>query len=594
MLRNLIDKMKLPFRKERELLSKLYDVLGFYPSHVKYYRQALTHKSQRGRDKDGRRQQHNERLEYLGDAIIGAIVSDVMYHRFPTKGEGFLTNTRSKVVQRESLNRLADQLGVTRLVRVGKGTSEQAQNIGGNALEALVGAIYLDRGYDYCRRFIHLRIVKSLGDLNDLAMREINYKSKLIEWAQKNRFIVQFPNLPDATRKDENNTFVTGVIVEGIDIAQGEGANKKESHQQAAFAAWERIQNEGKLKDKIIAAHAKRRKHEDESNTATVPGLQRANDDTALRAEQRHRNKAKHQQQNQNVAKNARQERDNQAKTDEAQPRQASKGERQPREERQPKPAPEVLVATPTPKARPQRVVAEVAPEVLPDVLPAPAEAEVLTPVVPETITPSECVVEQALEAAVEPTIEVTAVEASETPVASAEIVTATPEADAKPAVATLLASLQQTASEVAPEAVEEPTATAIDADDSAPITEAEPKPAPTTAPAIASMLSALQETAPSEVEEEDFVDEEASDDEAYADDPSEAVDRELDLEANATRQPRQSRQGQQRRGRRRTNNTRAAASGDKGDAPASRPNAGRATRARRRPRPRGGNKAEA
>ncbi|MDO4715791.1 MAG: ribonuclease III, partial [Bacteroidales bacterium] len=303
MLRNLLDKMKLPFRKERELLSKLYDVLGFYPKNVKYYRQALTHKSQRGRDKDGQRQQHNERLEYLGDAIIGAIVSDVMYHRFPQKGEGFLTNTRSKVVQRESLNRLADQLGVTKLVRVGKGATDHAHNIGGNALEALVGAIYLDRGYNACRQFIHLRIVKSLGDLNDLAMREINYKSKLIEWAQKNRFVVQFPNLPESERVDETNTFVTGVTVEGIHIAKGEGTNKKESHQRAAFTAWERIQNEGKLKDRIIDAHKKRRKQEDENNTATVPGLQRSQDDTAVRAEQRRRSKGKQQEQHANDTK---------------------------------------------------------------------------------------------------------------------------------------------------------------------------------------------------------------------------------------------------------------------------------------------------
>lgn len=545
MLRNLIDKMKLPFRKERELLSKLYDVLGFYPSDVKYYRQALTHKSQRGRDKDGQRQQHNERLEFLGDAIIGAIVSDVMYHRFPKKGEGFLTNTRSKVVQRESLNRLADQLGVTRLVRVGKGTSEHAQNIGGNALEALVGAIYLDRGYDYCRRFIHLRIVKSLGDLNDLAMREINYKSKLIEWAQKNRFIVQFPNLPDSARTDENSSFVTGVTVEGIEIAQGEGANKKESHQRAAFAAWERIQTEGKLKDKIIAAHANRRKQEDATNTATVPGLQRSTDDTALRAEQRYRNKTKNQlQTQQGEGKKARQERSesadtrqraeqriertaqnesrtaNEPRSHERQP----KPERQPREERKAK-APAVAEQEPAASPVPKRVVAEVVPEVLPTRLEAEAPVVMSAEMAEESVAAT---LEAIAVAEIETPAVATAVEQDSPAVSTEEVVpTAT-----KPAIASVLASLQEaapvaesvdqaepevvTAEEcVVPNVAESAIEQCVAAEKSAvtetpdevdlPAATPQPRPAvkPKAAPAIASMLSALQEAAPIESPEQ-------------------------------------------------------------------------------------------
>lgn len=147
MLINFFDKIRLPFRKEKELYSSLYHVIGLYPHNISYYKLALMHKSVARRNAKGR-PVNNERLEFLGDAILDAIVGDIVYEHFPGKREGFLTNTRSKLVQRETLNRLADEMGITNLVLSSGHSSSHNSYMGGNAFEALVGALYLDRGYD--------------------------------------------------------------------------------------------------------------------------------------------------------------------------------------------------------------------------------------------------------------------------------------------------------------------------------------------------------------------------------------------------------------------------------------------------------------
>lgn len=148
----------MPFRRDRQLYRSFYGILGFYPRKIDLYRQALTHKSVAVREM-GSRRLNNERLEYLGDAILDAVVGDILYNRFSGKNEGFLTSVRSRVVQRETLGRLADEMGLTDLIHSNLAGRTHNSYMAGNAFEALVGAVYLDRGYEYCKWFVNHRIM---------------------------------------------------------------------------------------------------------------------------------------------------------------------------------------------------------------------------------------------------------------------------------------------------------------------------------------------------------------------------------------------------------------------------------------------------
>lgn len=257
MLSNFIDRIKLPFQKDKELISALYDILGFYPHRTEIYRVALSHKSQAYRNAKGKAL-NNERLEFLGDAILEAIVSDIVYHRYDRKHEGFLTSTRSKIVQRTSLNKLAEELGLTKLIHSSLQASQTGNHIGGNAFEALVGAAYLDRGYAYCKWFIEQRIVGKLLDIDIVANKEVNFKSKLLEWSQKNRIQTVF-TLENTENEGKNNpVFYSAVVAEGISVGEGKGRSKKESQQLAAKQALIQLHMHPEIIDKIFSAKEKR------------------------------------------------------------------------------------------------------------------------------------------------------------------------------------------------------------------------------------------------------------------------------------------------------------------------------------------------
>lgn len=161
-----------------------YKILGFYPRNIQLYQQALLHKSTSIRSEKGR-PLNNERLEFLGDAILDAIVGDIVYKHFEGRREGFLTNTRSKIVQRETLNKLAVEIGLDKLVKYSTRSSSHNSYMYGNAFEAFIGAIYLDQGYERCKRFMEEKIFKNYIDLDKMSRKEVNFKSKLIEWSQK-------------------------------------------------------------------------------------------------------------------------------------------------------------------------------------------------------------------------------------------------------------------------------------------------------------------------------------------------------------------------------------------------------------------------
>lgn len=286
MILNLFDRMKLPFRKNKEFLSALYDILGFYPHNIEIYRIAFSHKSlSYRRDADGkkggkdrkannrdRKQRsentskplNNERLEYLGDAVLETIVSDILFHHFPHKREGFLTSTRSKIVQREALNRLAADMGLEKLILAAQGTRMSHTNIGGNAFEALMGAIYLDRGFKTCQWFINNRVIGQYVDLDNVAQKEVNFKSKLLEWSQKNRININFKD----SACDGEKGFRTVISIEGITIARGSGRSKKESQQEASKEALTRMRREPATYDSIFRAKEKRTAMEAEESFA--------------------------------------------------------------------------------------------------------------------------------------------------------------------------------------------------------------------------------------------------------------------------------------------------------------------------------------
>ena len=173
----------------------------------------------------------------MGDAILDAIVGDIVYKRFEGKREGFLTNTRSKIVQRETLNKLAVEIGLDKLIKYSTRSSSHNSYMYGNAFEAFIGAIYLDQGYERCKQFMEQRIINRYIDLDKISRKEVNFKSKLIEWSQKNKMEVSFELIEQFLDHDSNPVFQTEVRIEGLPAGTGTGYSKKESQQNAAQMA---------------------------------------------------------------------------------------------------------------------------------------------------------------------------------------------------------------------------------------------------------------------------------------------------------------------------------------------------------------------
>lgn len=263
MLNNIIDRIRLPFRKEKELYSSLYDIIGFYPHDISFYKLALMHKSVMRRNAKGK-PVNNERLEFLGDAILDAIVGDIVYQHFPGKREGFLTNTRTKLVQRDTLNKLAQEMGINQLILSSGHTSSHNSYMGGNAFEALVGAIYLDQGYNACMRFMNKRILAQMINIDKVAYKEVNFKSKLIEWSQKNKVRLTYEQVLQEKDKNGNPIFEFKVVLEGVEGCAGRGFSKKESQQLASKLTLDKLKKKPQFIDEVFAAKANRTKMEEE------------------------------------------------------------------------------------------------------------------------------------------------------------------------------------------------------------------------------------------------------------------------------------------------------------------------------------------
>lgn len=271
-LRDIIDRVKLPFRKEKELYSSLYNIIGFYPREIGYYKTALTHKSSGQRNEKGR-PLNNERLEFLGDAMLDAAVGYIVYEHFEGKREGFLTNTRSKLVSRETLGKLADEMGLTELILSNGHSRSHNSYIAGNAFEALVGAIYLDQGYTAVMRFMRKRILAQMVNIDKVAYKEVNFKSKLLEWTQKNRVRMEFQMMKQEKDKQGSPIFGFKVIIEGVEGGSGQGYSKKEAQQLASKETLQRLRREPQFIDSIFNAKSERTKMEEEP-TMAAPNLE--------------------------------------------------------------------------------------------------------------------------------------------------------------------------------------------------------------------------------------------------------------------------------------------------------------------------------
>lgn len=201
---------------------------------------------------EGEKPQNNERLEFLGDAVLDAVVGEIVYRHFPGKKEGFLTTARSKIVQRDTLGRLAVQIGLDKLVQYQGSTHMHNSYIAGNAFEALVGAVYLDRGYGYCLWFVKRRILEELIDLDKIAYQEVNFKSRLLEWTQRRHLKLEYELLSENRDESGSSVFHTRVMINGIECGRGKGFSKKESHQAASRSSLNNIKKDKKLQATLL------------------------------------------------------------------------------------------------------------------------------------------------------------------------------------------------------------------------------------------------------------------------------------------------------------------------------------------------------
>ncbi|MBN2668043.1 MAG: ribonuclease III [Bacteroidales bacterium] len=208
-------------------------ITGFYPKNIHIYQQALTHKSVAQAGNNGF-MLDNERLEYLGDAVLDAILADFLFKKFPYENEGFLTQLRSKVVNRKQLSNLAVSIGLDNLLFVDNKRKSVHSSIFGNAFEAFIGAIYLDKGFEKTYKYVSNDILQNHIDICELKSMESNYKSKLLEWVQKQNQLVSYRTVENP---EKENTFISSVILEGKEHQNAIGHSKKEAEQNASFIA---------------------------------------------------------------------------------------------------------------------------------------------------------------------------------------------------------------------------------------------------------------------------------------------------------------------------------------------------------------------
>jgi ribonuclease-3 len=228
------------FSKNRKFYLSLVGILGFLPGKIRLYEIAFIHRSASTTCKNGY-QINNERLEFLGDAILDAIIAEYLYARFPEEDEGFMTQVRSKIVKRKQLNKIAYNLNISPFLISNTNAQQSQVNLLGNAFEALIGAIYLDKGYRRTRIFVIRKILRKYLDVERLARKESDFKSRIIEWAQKNKKEISFVSQEESKPDSHETYFSSNVMLVDEKLGTGTGHSKKDAEQKAAEEALENI-----------------------------------------------------------------------------------------------------------------------------------------------------------------------------------------------------------------------------------------------------------------------------------------------------------------------------------------------------------------
>ena len=282
-----LKRLFLPFRKrfrqDRKYYRLLEDIFGLVPNNVELYKLALIHRSASLYVDESGGPVNNERLEFLGDAILEAIVSDYLFIEFPDKSEGFLTQIRSKIVSRASLNEIAVKIGLDRHVIVQYSNNHIQKHLYGDALEAMIGAVYLDKGYDFVNRLVINDILAKNLNLDRITQVETDFKSRLIEWCQKHKLQIVFDTMPAETYYDHSPCFMSQVIVADEYLGVGRGLSKKEAEQNAAHETMATIRKSREVRDRLTAEPPKTRR--EQAIDVEMAELSRASDPGAVGAE---------------------------------------------------------------------------------------------------------------------------------------------------------------------------------------------------------------------------------------------------------------------------------------------------------------------
>lgn len=227
---------------DKQLAEALKNIFGYNPGNLALYKLALRHRSAATPMTNGIKHS-NERLEYLGDAVLGSIVADFLFKKFPFRDEGFLTEMRSRIVSRTNLNALSKKLGLSQLIETSIDGKVSGSSIPGDAFEALVGAIYLDKGYRFTQKILVHQIIACHLDIEELVSKEINFKSKIIEWSQKEKKTADFVLAEELENGKKNRLYVVNLLIDGQVTGIGQDFSIKKAEQKAAAEAWEKLPN---------------------------------------------------------------------------------------------------------------------------------------------------------------------------------------------------------------------------------------------------------------------------------------------------------------------------------------------------------------
>jgi len=231
--------LKAMLSPDRKLYFKLKNIFGFYPENISLYQLAFRHKSLARKQINGNKIS-NERLEFLGDTILDAIIADYLFKLFPYKDEGFLTQMKSKIVSRSYLNKLSAKLGIDKLILCSQDCGPHHKSIKGDAFEAFIGALYLDKGFNFTRKVIINRIIRLHIHLDELVALDLNYKSRLLEWVQREKKTLEF-KVTEEVGTGYNKQYIVELYIDKVAYGRGQEFSIKAAEQQAAEKALEAL-----------------------------------------------------------------------------------------------------------------------------------------------------------------------------------------------------------------------------------------------------------------------------------------------------------------------------------------------------------------